>query len=438
MIGKGESFALTVRGLCENGGSAALPSGKAPQNPSRAFGARSRSRHFLLSARIGERMSKIKRFFRQTGLTKAQLLASLLCYFLCFALFLGIVVIWNPMSNPTNDQTTVVEAATGPTNSGYWTDSSSRYDISWYNNPDTETYGDGTESNPYKISTAAQLAGLSWLVYNKTVDSEDVTTRDDKNYIFQGKFFKQTENIDLSAYYWQPIGIYDTREGTTRRNYFSGSYDGGNHTVSGIFTPAGSSYPYSYQGLFGYVGYSSSSNPVTIQNIGINNSFIQGSEYVGGVVGNAYGSSGTITITNCYNTGAVSGKTWVGGVVGYAAVYSGTITITNCYNTGAVTSTATSNARVGGVVGYAGQKTTITNCYNTGAVTGAGSYVGGVVGYAYAYSFGTTTITNCYNTGAVTGSGSYVDGVVGNTYVTSSGNPTVTNCYYGGRVTETM
>ena len=400
-------------------------------------------------------MSKIKRFFRQTGLTKAQLISSLLCYFLCFALFLGIVVIWNPLSlssTPTEDS----QAADGPTNtSGYWTDTG-RYDTTWYTSGDTATYGDGTESNPYKISTAAQLAGLSYLVYNNAVESSDVTTSDDENYIFQDRYFKQTLDIDLSAYYWQPIGIRYTREKISRYNYFSGNYDGDGHTVSGVFTPAGSSYEYSYQGLFGNVRSSSSSSRTTIQNIGITNSFIQGDEYIGGVVGYARASSGTITITNCYNTGDVTGGSSAGGVVGYAYTSSGSITITNCYNTGSVESTGryvggvvgeasgatvtncynTGNISstydsvfpcVGGVVGYASGSTTVTNCYNTGTVSGSAN-VGGVVGEAPR-----ATITNCYNTGTVTGSSRIVGGVVG----AAGTNTTITNCYNIGNVTST-
>ena len=379
-------------------------------------------------------MSKIKRFFRQTGLTKAQLISSLLCYFLCFALFLGIVVIWNPLSlssAPTED----TQAVDGPTNTGYWTDSG-RYDISWYNNPDTETYGDGSAEKPYKISTADQLAGLSYLVYNNAVESSDVTTSGSTNYIFSGKYFEQTANIDLLLYYWQPIGIRYTREGTRKYNYFSGSYDGGGHTVSGIFTPAGSSSAYSYQGLFGYIYSSDSANPVSIQNLGVIDSLIQGGSNLGGVVGYA---GLYATITNCYNTGSVTStatsNSYVGGVVGYAYVSnSGTITITNCYNTGDVNG---SGHDVGGVVGYAYASPgniTITNCYNTGAITGSGSYVGGVVGYAFASSSSSITITNCYNTGTVTGS-RYVGGVVG--YASSSNTISITNCYNTGSVTST-
>ena len=287
--------------------------------------------------------AKFKRFFSSLGLTKAQLITVFLSYFLCFVLFLGVVVIWDPMSKPTNEQTMVVEAATGPTNTSGWWITEGRYSIDWYTKAQNvvingTTYRPGTEQNPYIIDSAEDLAGLSWLVYNNSVNSSDVTTSEDVSYIFESKYFKQTVNIDLSAYYWQPIGIYYTREGTTRQNYFSGSYDGGNHTVSGIFTPAGSSRAYYYQGLFGYIY--SLSYPITIKNIEIAKSSIQGDTEVGGVVGYA---GGYTTITNCYNTGSVNGSSSVGGVVGYAGSNT---TITNCHNTGSVNGSSS----VGGVV----------------------------------------------------------------------------------------
>ncbi len=381
--------------------------------------------------------AKIKRFFESTGFTKTQLITVFLCYFLCFALFLGVVVIWDPMSKSLGEQTIAVDdtTPTGPTNTdGSWI-TDDRYSIEWFRNAqsveiDGTTYQPGTEQNPYIIDSAEDLAGLSWLVYTKGQADNPLVSGTDYsgNYIFQRKYFKQTANIDLSTYYWQPIGIKYTREETSRSNYFSGNYDGGNHTVSGIFTPAGSSNAYSYQGLFGYVYSQSSSYSITIKNIDITNSFIQGYQYVGGVVGYAYAytGSGTITITNCYNTGDVTGSSKVGGVVGFAHAYPGTITITNCYNTGTVSGSGES---VGGVVGYT-FNTTITNCYNTGTVSGSSRYVGGVVGS----SFGTPTITNCYNTGTVTGSSS-VGGVVGYANASSSGTITITNCYNTGTVT---
>ncbi len=361
---------------------------------------------------------------------------------LVVSIFACIAVIGNTSSNQNSTTiTTEAEEATGPTNTAGWWIDEGRYSIDWFTNAqsvviDGVTYKAGTEQNPYIISSAQDLAGLSWLVYTCGQSGNPLVSGTDYSsyYTFRGKYFKQTANIDLSEYYWQPIGTYYNRSGSTSRHYFSGSYDGGSYIISGVFTPSGSTNAYSYQGLFGYIYANSSSYPITIKNIGITNSNIQGYHQVGGVVGYANASSGTITITNCYNTGSVSGtKNYVGGVVGYA-VASGTLTITNCYNTGSVSG----SSEVGGVVGYAAASgtLTITNCYNTGSVTGTGNYVGGVVGYAYASS-GTLTITNCYNTGSVTGTGNYVGGVVGGVIATLSGNLTITNCYNTGSVSGT-
>ena len=210
-------------------------------------------------------------------------------------------------------------------------------------------------------------------------------------------------------HYWDAIG--------TSSRYFYGYYDGGGYEISGLYTQAGSKDDYSYQGLFGYVRGQSETNKAVIENVGIIDSYVQGYEYIGGVVGYASTFS---TITNCYNTGSVSGGGYcyyVGGVVGRADDSS---TITNCYNTGSVTGYWDD---VGGVVGEAGDST-IENCYNTGSVTGSGSNVGGVVGSTYE-----TTIENCYNTGSVDGR-TFVGGVVGQ----ASASSTIISCYNTGFV----
>ena len=298
--------------------------------------------------------------------------------------------------------------AEAPTNTTYWIDETTQTALGVDFDNYTLTQDTSASTTTYLIQSETDLAFLSWTIYN----NKAYNNHKSGSYFYSGITFKQTKDLDLSAYYWQPIGISYTRTGTTTQRYFSGNYDGGGYTVSGVFTPAGSSNGYSYQGLFGYVyGYSSTIN-ATIENIGVIDSFIQGFSSLGGVVGCA--SDGT-TITNCYNTGSVKGASnQVGGVAGVGG------TISNCYNTGAVSGTGLG---VGGVVGYA-YSATITNCYNTGAVSGTGISVGGVVGWA-----SRSTITNCYNTGSVSGSG-YVGGVVG--YVASA---TITSTYYGGDCT---
>ena len=196
---------------------------------------------------------------------------------------------------------------------------------------------------------------------------------------------------------WTPIG-------SSSRPY-AGTFDGGGHTVSGVYINNTSA---KYQGLFGYV-YGS-----TIQNLGVVNSYIRADDYVGGIAGSL---TNRAKITGCFNQAAVIGTSnsaYVGGVAG--CVYSSTVT--NCYNTGSVSGV---EVYVGGVVGYVDSDSTVTNCYNTGAISG-GEYsaAGGVVGYV-----NDSSITNCYNTGTIDG-GSQTGGVAGYADTES----TVTNCYY--------
>ena len=306
--------------------------------------------------------------------------------------------------------TNVTANATEPLNDGNWTDSGN-YDT-------TFAGGTGTESDPYLISTARQLAGLAYWTNISTSTT----------YNGSGVYYRQTADIDVSAYWWDAIG---TNASSTY--YFQGHYDGDGHTVSGIYTQPGSSTTYNYQGLFGYVRGTSSTNRAEISNVGVINSNIQGYIYVGGIAGGDYYTD----ITNCYNTASVSGTGTVGGVIGsnaYSSIVSnsyntGTVTgsnnvggvvgqsfsstVSNSYNTGSVTGSSSA----GGVVGST-NSSTVSNSYNNGTVTGTGS-VGGVVGANF------STVSNSYNTGSVTGSG-YLGGVVGQNF------STVENCYYGG------
>ncbi len=253
-----------------------------------------------------------------------------------------------------------------------------------------ETFAGGTgysiETTSYSISTEAELALLAKMV-NAGTTMSNMT-------------FTLTADLDLAAHEWVAIG--------TSSNSFQGTFDGGNHKITGLYINQSGT---DYQGLFGYV-YSRGE----VKNVGVSGS-VRGNSYVGGVVG--YNNSSS-KVTNCYNTGSVSSSSfYVGGVVGRNNASS---EVTNCYNTGSVSSSST---KVGGVVGYNNSYSKVTNCYNTGSVSGSSGYVGGVVGGNYSSS----EVTNCYNTGSVSGSG-YIGGVVGD-----NGNSSkVTNCYNTGSV----
>ena len=235
----------------------------------------------------------------------------------------------------------------------------------------------------YDISTADELYAFAALVNGGNLSLNAELTAN----IVVNEGVMTAESTDARA--WTPIGNNDYS--------YTGTFNGNDHTVSGLYFNSSEAY---YVGLFGYIGENGA-----VKNTGVINSYFNGYYYVGGVAGeNYYG-----TITNCYNTGFVSGFYEVGGVVGMN--YG---TITNCYNTGFVSGAYD----VGGVVGY-NYKGTITNCYNTGFVSGSSYYVGGVAGDNY---YG--TITNCYNTGEVSGV-YYIGGVAGDSYY-----GTITNCYY--------
>ena len=161
----------------------------------------------------------------------------------------------------------------------------------------------------------------------------------------------------------------------------------------------------------------------------------------GGILGGLEKSTLTVTIDKCANLGAVSagysyddnGRYGVGGIVGANNV-SGTLTISESYNTGAITATeATTIATgAGGLLGSASPSTpntptiTIQNSYNTGAVSGGtntGVYAGGIIGYLV--SGAQETITSVYSVGMVSGDSGKTGALIGNNI-----NAPFTNVYY--------
>ncbi|HJH70065.1 MAG TPA: fimbrillin family protein [Bacteroidaceae bacterium] len=211
-----------------------------------------------------------------------------------------------------------------------------------------------------------------------------------------------TNNIDLTGIDWTPIG-------TSFSNSYTGTFDGGNHTITGL-TVTGSD---QYVGLFGHIGSGGTVKDVTLEEVKIESN--NDMSAVGGVAGRSYG-----TLENCSVSGSVSGSGIAGGVVGYQ---SGGF-LTGC------SSSATVNAGgvAGGVAGLTDSGATLTACYATGDVTlesinSGGNFVGGVVG-----SNTSCTLKACYAWGSVTGSGSgtiYVGGVTG-----TNDEGTLTACYH--------
>jgi hypothetical protein len=139
---------------------------------------------------------------------------------------------------------------------------------------------------------------------------------------------------------------------------FVGRFDGQHHIISGL-TIRRPDEP--WVGLFGKSG------TAVVQNVGLENVSIEGSDDVGGLMGLGQGAS----IGNVYVTGNVSGVESVGGVVG--AIEQGS-SLSNAYATASVSCTVN---YVGGLVGASAGS--IDTVYSAGTVSGFN--IAGLVGY---------------------------------------------------------
>lgn len=168
-------------------------------------------------------------------------------------------------------------------------------DISWYeNSKDTKTYA---------FKNAKELVGLSLLVNGELGKYES----------FAGWELSLEQNIALTNIQWAPIGV---------SNSFDGTFNGNNHTITGLNVDAAKG----YAGLFGWL-------KGTVQNLQVQGSAkasgsVTGGSTTGGIVGKAAGS-----VTNCANFGTVTSSGTAGGIAG-----SGTVA--NSYNLGSVTGAA--------------------------------------------------------------------------------------------------
>ncbi|MBC3803960.1 hypothetical protein GH808_05855 [Acetobacterium fimetarium] len=245
----------------------------------------------------------------------------------------------------------------------------------------------------------------------------DIALRDTSNWTAWNATITPTDIDTMPA--WTPIG--------NSVNHYVGTFDGDDHTISGIYINTSGA---NYQGLFGVCGGSSN-----INNLKITASYIKGSGNAGGFGAIAGRTDGSIT--NCQVEANLDGALSTGGVVGslkgtisgssycgsvsgtddvggIAGCISGNTSIINCYNTANVAGIR----YVGGIVGQLNNGR-VENSANIGDIVGDSS-VGGVVGISDAGS-----IVNCYQTGAVTGAGPSTGGILGGDIASNC-----SNCYY--------
>ena len=246
-------------------------------------------------------------------------------------------------------------------------------------------------NNCYEISNQGQLY---WFANQVNTVNSSINAKLTADITINSNILNEKGELNTSAIAnftpWTLIG--------TNTKPFTGTFDGNNKTISGLYLNDSGK---DDVGLFGCVGTNG-----TVKDVTLADSYVSGKSYVGGICGSNMGG----TLQGCHNTGTVSGNSWVGGVCG-----SNSGTLQESYNIGEVSGTT---QNVGGVCGS--NSGTLQGCYNNGNVTGTGNCVGGVCGQNNSSS----TVKGCYNTGEVIGNDP-VGSVCG-----WNGGATVEKCYY--------
>ncbi|MDL2296455.1 T9SS type A sorting domain-containing protein [Bacteroidales bacterium OttesenSCG-928-B11] len=257
--------------------------------------------------------------------------------------------------------------------------------------------GTGTESNPYQICTASELASLAAYI-NAGYGDNTV-----------GKYYILMNDIDLTDWAmapgdtcgWKPIGDNSTFDKIT---HFQGDFDGNNFTIYNLSINRPTE---DYIGLFGIL------DKATVRDLHIENCDINGYWVIGALASYSHTSS----ITDVSVTGTINGKRdRIGGLVGYN--YNSAI------SNSSMSGDVNGDYYIGGLVGY-NDNSTIIGCHSEGNVSSGYNLTGGLVGYNLQ-----STITNCHSSANVSGGREYSGGLVGSNYFKSI----ISNCYATGDV----
>ena len=249
------------------------------------------------------------------------------------------------------------------------------------NQPPAGVTGNGTEAEPFILKTADHLAWFrDYVNVGKTSAcakiADDVEEIDMSSVCHKADAEKQVAELS-----WTPIGS----------KKYQGTFDGNGKTIRNLFISSTSN----EIGFFGcaadcriknitfdnakvkgnencstgiLAGYAGS---CVIENIKTTeNCSVEGKEETGGIAGRANGN-----ISNCENHAIVNGSYYVGGIVGIC--FDSENSITSCANYGAITGT---DQFVGGIIGYFGEGS-LQNSANYGNITGD-ARVGNLIGYA--------------------------------------------------------
>lgn len=258
------------------------------------------------------------------------------------------------------------------------------------------TGGDGTTGNPYKLADVYGLQGALAMS--------------------SGNSYVLANDIDAAG-----TAAWTTNGGFRSRGTYTGVFDGGSHTISGLTERSG-------QGLFGTIGPGATVKNLNLANVRITTDLSE----AGAVAARNQG-----TISNVSVSGNVSGTSHAGIIAGgLVATNVGTITqsISSVNVSVADATMPTAINAAGGLVGS--NLGTISQSSASGAVSGGpNSFLGGLVGQNGLFG-SAGTITSSSASGAVTASGTF--SVAGGLAGINSDGSTITNSQAFGNVTSTV
>lgn len=269
--------------------------------------------------------------------------------------------------------------------------------------------GTGTSIDPYQITNWTAL--------------QEINNCLNCYYVLNNSLNSSTSDYTGIGDNWQPIG------NSTAAFNFVGEINGQGYTISDLVVKTNGTL---YRGFIGY-----STTGMVIRNVNFNNASVTSGSRAGIVVGSGAGDLYDILINNSKVTGTGSTNADVGGLIGY---HGGTTGTKPCYNISVYNTnvTHTNGQYTGGLIGrvggasakveysffegiVAGQSTTgglvgsgsmkVNKSYFKGIVSGT-TIVGGLVGNKAGAST-TYQIIDCWVEGIVSGNGNYIGGGVG-------------------------
>ena len=266
-------------------------------------------------------------------------------------------------------------------------------DFDWYDE------AAGTVSDPYILSTAADFAGLAYVVNSGGSGVYDENS-------FEGEYFKVADGavIDFTGHTWISIGTADYP--------FSGNFDGNNITLAGVTV---NNETVNNFGFFGYV--KSQGTSQRIENIVLSEPSVTGGSRLGALIGSIE-STTALTLSNCHvNGGAISATDAnSGGLVG-EIIADAPLTLENCSSGADLMGQANTGGLVGRLEKFSfGADIEIRGCHTTGRIVGS-LQTGGLIGLIYNNAeFGENTpilIDDCYTTGDVLADNGLTGGLIG-------------------------